>query len=103
MFNDSMPTDGSSANERSPIPRLMKPGEVAAALSCSVRTIYAVIATGDLRTVRVGQGGGAIRVHPADLAAYVNRLRGADDQSPDGRRPAGSPPGRPRARRPESS
>lgn len=56
-------------------PLLLRPADVAAQLQVSVRTIYALVATGHLRSCRIGLRSGAIRVHPQDLADYVARLR----------------------------
>ena len=60
--------------------RLLRPGEVALTLSVSRRTVYCLIRRGLLRACRVGLGGGALRVHPADLQQYVMDLRGLNDR-----------------------
>ena len=64
------PTDNDLASEL--IARLLRPAEVAEQLQVSRRTVYNLIARGDLKPCRIG---GAIRVHPGDLAEYVARLR----------------------------
>ena len=64
-------------------PLLLRPAEVAARLQVSVRTVYALVASGHLRPCRVGLRKGAIRVHPLDLADYVAGLRQQACRPPD--------------------
>ena len=62
--------------------RLLRPQDVAERLQVSRRMIYSLIARGDLRSCRVG---GAIRIHPDDLADYLDQLRRRVNQPPDER------------------
>jgi excisionase family DNA binding protein len=55
------------------VPRLHLIDEVAAILGVSARTVRRLIAAGELLACRLGR---LVRVHPDDLAAYVNRQRG---------------------------
>jgi excisionase family DNA binding protein len=55
------------------MPRLHLIDEVAAILGVSARTVRRLIAAGELLACRLGR---LVRVHPDDLAAYVNRQRG---------------------------
>lgn len=60
-------------------PLLLTPEHCATLLSCSRRTVYALIRLGDLRAIRLrGTGTGArpaFRVEPAELDAYIARER----------------------------
>ena len=68
----------------SAVSQLLRPKEVATLLQVSARTVYALVASGQLRACRVGVRNGAIRVHAQDLADYVTRLRQQTCRSPDG-------------------
>lgn len=50
--------------------RLLTIGQVASRLRVSDRTIYRLIASGELRIVKVR---GATRIHPAQVSAYLRR------------------------------
>jgi excisionase family DNA binding protein len=50
---------------------LLKTKEVAARLSVSQATVYALVASGRLRHCRVGLGRGAIRVTEEQLEEYI--------------------------------
>jgi excisionase family DNA binding protein len=53
--------------------RLLAVREVADRLGVSTATVYAIIERGELRHIRVSN---AIRIAPADLAAYLGRVTG---------------------------
>ena len=53
--------------------RLLRVPEVAAFLSVSLRQVWALIASGRLRTVRVSSR--ATRIDPRDLQAFVEQRR----------------------------
>ncbi|MEO8656239.1 MAG: helix-turn-helix domain-containing protein [Ramlibacter sp.] len=53
--------------------RLMTVAEVASQLQVSTRTVRRLIAADELKVVRIGR---AIRIHPADLKAYVTGAAG---------------------------
>ena len=72
--------------------RLLRPREVAARLQVGVRTVYALVASQRLRAVRVGIGAGTIRIHEADLHAYLSALRGLAPQPPSAPLPGDGPP-----------
>jgi excisionase family DNA binding protein len=55
------------------VPRLHLIDEVAAILGVSARTVRRLIARRELVACHLGR---LVRVHPEDLAAYVNRQRG---------------------------
>jgi excisionase family DNA binding protein len=58
---------------RQPVSRLLRIPQVAEGLDVSTRTVRRLIAKGELVACRLGR---SVRVHPEDLAAYVNRQRG---------------------------
>ncbi len=63
--------------EAAPIPKLLyTPAEAAAALGTSRRSVYKLIAAGDLPAVRP-KPGSDLRIPAVDLAAHVERLRDA--------------------------
>lgn len=55
---------------------LFKASDVADRLNVSLRHAYHLMNTGQIRSTPVG--GKAVRVHPDDLDAYINRQRGAE-------------------------
>jgi excisionase family DNA binding protein len=55
------------------VPKLHPIDEVAAILGLSARTVRRLIAAEELLACRLGR---SVRVHPDDLARYVNRHRG---------------------------
>ena len=56
-----------------PLPKLHLIDEVAEILGLSTRTVRRLIARGELVACRLGR---SVRVHPDDLAAYIDRRRG---------------------------
>ena len=61
-------------NERQPpSPKLHLIDEVAAILRVSTKTVRRLIARRELAACRLGR---SVRVHPDDLAAYIDRRRG---------------------------
>jgi excisionase family DNA binding protein len=58
---------------RQSIARLLLIGQVAEGLGVSTRTVRRLIARRELVACRLGR---SVRVHPDDLADYVNRQRG---------------------------
>ena len=54
--------------------QLLKIAEVARRLQCSVRTVWALIAAGDIRAVRLTRR--ATRVEEAELERFIDRARG---------------------------
>jgi excisionase family DNA binding protein len=52
--------------------RLLKVPQVATILGVSDKTVWRLVASGELPSVKIGQ---ARRVVPEDLAAYIARLR----------------------------
>ncbi len=55
--------------------RLLKPGEVATALSISRALTYRLLQSGKIPVVRISH---AVRVKPSDLRAYVEKCRRGD-------------------------
>jgi excisionase family DNA binding protein len=55
--------------------KLLKVPDVAETLACSPATVYALIESGQLTAVRIGAGGGGVRVTDADLATFVESRR----------------------------
>lgn len=55
------------------VPKLHLIDEVAEILGVSTRTVRRLIATGELMACHIGR---SVRVHPDDLARYVDRYRG---------------------------
>ena len=62
-----------TSERRQPVSRLLRIDEVAEALGVSIKTVSRLIVRRDLVACRLGH---AVRVHPDDLADYVNRQRG---------------------------
>jgi excisionase family DNA binding protein len=61
-------------NERQPLsPKLHLIDEAAEILRTSTRTVRRRIAKGEIKACRVGR---LVRLHPDDLAAYIDRRRG---------------------------
>jgi excisionase family DNA binding protein len=60
-------------NERRQPSRLLLIDQVAEGLGVSTRTVRRLIARGELVACRFGR---SVRVHPDDLAAYIDRRRG---------------------------
>jgi excisionase family DNA binding protein len=58
---------------RQPVSKLLLIDHVAEGLGVSAKTIRRLIARRELVACRLGR---LVRVHPDDLAAYVNRQRG---------------------------
>jgi excisionase family DNA binding protein len=65
--------------------------QVASALACSTLTVYRLVHKGALRSVRIANG---VRVHPAELEAFVSRdpTAEAPTTQPAERRQAASSP-----------
>jgi excisionase family DNA binding protein len=62
-----------SDERREPVSRLLLIDQVAEGLGVSTRTVRRLIAKGELVACRLGR---LVRVHPDDLAAYIDRQRG---------------------------
>jgi excisionase family DNA binding protein len=58
---------------RLPYSKLLRIHQVAEGLDVSARTVRRLIAKGELVACRLGR---SVRVHPDDLAAYIDRHRG---------------------------
>jgi excisionase family DNA binding protein len=58
---------------RLPYSKLLRIHQVAEGLDVSTRTVRRLIARGELVACRLGR---SLRVHPDDLAAYIDRQRG---------------------------
>jgi excisionase family DNA binding protein len=58
---------------RQPLARLLLIDDVAEGLGVSTRTVRRLIAKGELVACRLGR---LVRIHPDDLAAYIDRRRG---------------------------
>lgn len=59
-------------------PRLLRIEDVAARLAVSRSMAWRLVASGDLRSIRIG---GAIRIRPADLEAFIaNQKHEGDDR-----------------------
>ena len=58
---------------RQPVSRLLLIDQVAEGLGVSTRTVRRLIARRELVACRLGR---SVRVHPDDLAAYIDRRRG---------------------------
>ena len=56
---------------------LLKVPQVAELLACSIATVYALIESGGLPAVKIGAGGGGVRVKREDLDTFVNSRRTA--------------------------
>jgi excisionase family DNA binding protein len=59
---------------RLPYSKLLRIPQVAEGLDVSTRTVRRLIAAGELAACRLGR---LVRVHPDDLAAYIERRRGS--------------------------
>lgn len=87
---------------------LLTPKQVAARLTVSPATVYALASRGDLPCKRIGLGRGAVRFVPAEVEAFLGRCDGqpgaaenaaplkhfrppSPDRSPSARRRAGGP------------
>ena len=57
---------------RQPVSRLLPLDHVAESLGVSAKTVRRLIAKGELVACRLGR---LVRVHPDDLAAYIDRRR----------------------------
>lgn len=74
MQNDKNdPTTNTGPSE---VPRLLTRQQVADALQVSVGSIDCWIKKGRLRASRLGGPGGAVRIDPSDLAAFVDAGKG---------------------------
>lgn len=51
--------------------KLLRVKDVAIELDCSLTNVYALINTGQLRSIQVGSGGKGRRVHPDELARFL--------------------------------
>jgi excisionase family DNA binding protein len=60
-------------DRRPPLPKLHLIDEVAELLGLSTRTVRRMIARGELLACHLGR---SVRVHPHDLADYIDRHRG---------------------------
>lgn len=58
---------------RTAVPKLHSIAEVAETLGLSTRTVRRLIAAGELTVCHLGR---SVRVHPDDLAEYIDRQRG---------------------------
>ncbi len=58
-----------------PTNRLVTPGELAAALAVSARTVTRLIKAGELPAFRIGN---ATRIRPQDVIAFLNRANAGD-------------------------
>jgi excisionase family DNA binding protein len=56
---------------------LMKVGDVAKQLNCSASLVYEHIASGRLRSYRIGKGRGGLRVSEEQLAAFLKETEHA--------------------------
>lgn len=54
---------------------LLKVPEVAQLLACSIATVYALIERGQLPAVKIGVGGGGVRVAREDLQCFIASRR----------------------------
>ena len=54
---------------------LLKVQQVAEFLACSIATVYALIERGELVAVKIGAGGGGVRVKPDDLNQFIESRR----------------------------
>ena len=61
-------------NRQPSLPKLYLIDEVAEILALSSRSVRRLIASGELMACRIGR---SVRVHPHDLARYIDRQRGA--------------------------
>jgi excisionase family DNA binding protein len=62
-----------NADRKTPSPKLHLIEEVAEILALSTRGVSRLIASGELTACRFGR---SVRVHPDDLARYIDRHRG---------------------------
>lgn len=62
---------------------LMKVGDVAKRLNCSVSLVYDHIASGRLGSHRIGKGRGGVRVSEEHLAAFLKETEHAPSPEPD--------------------
>ena len=56
---------------------LLKVRQVAERLACSIATVYALIERQELVAVKIGVGGGGVRVKPEDLNEFIEARRTA--------------------------
>ena len=62
------------SNRQTSLPKLHLIDEVAEILALSTRSVRRLIASGELMACRLGR---SVRIHPDDLARYIDRHRGA--------------------------
>ena len=65
---------------------LLKIPQVAERLNCSQATAYALVESGQLPAVKIGAGGGGVRVTEEDLASFIQSRRTQPTPAPVDRR-----------------
>ena len=66
---------------------LLKVPQVADRLNCSQATAYALIESGQLPAVKIGAGGGGVRVTEQDLDSFIESRRIVPLPTPQVRKP----------------
>lgn len=66
MRDDNLPRGGTTTDGAAPA--ALRVQQVARSLDCSTGTVYGLVASGQLRGVRVGR---LLRVRPEDLARFL--------------------------------
>lgn len=61
---------------------LLRVPQVAEKLNCSLATTYALIESGQLQAVKIGAGGGGVRVTEEDLDSFIESRRIAPPPAP---------------------
>lgn len=61
---------------------LLKVADVAKRLNCSIATSYALIESGQLPAVKIGAGGGGVRVKPEDLDSFIDSRKTVPPPTP---------------------
>jgi excisionase family DNA binding protein len=62
--------------------KLLKVPDVAEVLACSNATVYALVESGQLPAVKIGAGGGGVRVKPEDLERFIDSRKTVAPSAP---------------------
>jgi excisionase family DNA binding protein len=85
-------TDSKTVPTTGTVKLLYTPLEAATALGISRSTLYVLLASGEIPSVRIGA---SRRIHSAALDAYIDSLSRSEGSQPDGRMSSSRSPGPP--------
>lgn len=72
--------------------KLLKIREVADLLNCSISNVYAISASGELRSIRVGRGNAGLRFTEEAVEEFIaKRQQGGQSEEPPAEPPAKPP------------